>query len=156
MLTSLDRRLADIKQVLNWFDAWQLSIQENVDLTKRMKYRSLMSRESREDLASAIVGFQRLVDMHLRKFPSNSLVPARYNTDICENFFCQQRAVKNGASTNPNYYQYRYTINTILLSTGLVKKSGNAGGNNTVAQPFSVALSKKLTSRKRKQDNVEP
>ncbi len=145
----LDQHLIDAKVSLNWFQAWKASVKSDPGWTKREKRRALPSWESLEDLDSAVIGFEQLVNVHLTKFPGSAIRPGQINTDIVENVFCPQRAVHNGSCTHPNHYQYCYTINTILLCAGLCKGTSNAGDNNTAAQPFGYTTHRPLNPRKK-------
>ena len=87
--------------------------------------KPLMSSETREELLFLISGFTQLVSEVTQKL----LVPiisAYINSDIIENLFCQQRGIHHGASTSPNYQQYAYGVNSIILGQNTISSKANA------------------------------
>ena len=75
----------------------------------------------------------------------SSLVPARINSDVIENIFCQQRGIINGNNTNPTFYQFVKNINTVIIGQSAISKSCNTGSGKV--NPVNILSSKK--SRKR-------
>lgn len=144
----MDTRLAKVSESHEWFQSWEKQIQLRNDLSKNAKQRSLITNEAREDLDSCIIGFTQLVKQHTKNFPGAAIIPSMINTDVVENVFCQQRSVHNGGNTHPNLYQYRYTLNTILFSGGLKKRSGNAATNSLACKPFVFEKNTPLKPKK--------
>ncbi|MDH5640772.1 MAG: hypothetical protein OEY28_05725 [Nitrospira sp.] len=85
-----------------------------------------MSKQTREDLKSCLIGFQELCKNVLKNTKS-IIIPSRINSDVIENFFCQQRGIKNGNNTNPTVFQYLKNINSIIIGQSSVSKSSNTG-----------------------------
>ena len=69
------------------------------------------------------------------------VVPARLNSDIIENIFCQQRALYHGATTNPTYNSYRTGINSVIIGETVISRKSNSGGQGAV--PYRVEVSSK-------------
>jgi hypothetical protein len=88
--------------ISNWFEEWRTSV-----LTK-----NFFSKECSEDFANVLCTYPEVCKLHLERFPQSALVPARFNSDIVENFFCQVRGLFNGQKTNPTVMDYRSTINS--------------------------------------------
>ena len=85
-----------------------------------------MSHVTREDVAFCTIGFISIC--RLRIADGYSVLPSMVNSDVVENFFCQQRG-SHEDNNNPTYLQYCKDINSIVMKTGgksRVKKS-NAG-----------------------------
>ena len=138
--STVDPLMKNAEYALEWFQQWETEVNSDQSLTKKEKYRSLLSWECREDLESAVVGIKQLVEIRNQSFPGHSIKPVYINSDCVENIFCQVRSVHNGANNNPTYLQYQYSLNTVLLSAGLVKKNSNAGSNSLSAMPFKFAV----------------
>ena len=136
--SNADPLIVNAEKALNWFKMWEKEIQSDSELSKKEKWRALISWECREDLESAVVGFQQLVKIRTKAFPGSGIKPQLINTDCVENVFCQVRACHNGANTNPTYLQYLYTLNTVMLSAGIFKKNSNAGESKIAPFAFST------------------
>ena len=74
-----------------------------------------LSSQCMEDMLSYLHGVIALHDKVSQR-ADGILVPARINSDAVENFFCQQRGVRNGLNSNPNYSTYSTSTNTIILT----------------------------------------
>jgi hypothetical protein len=61
-------------------------------------------------------------EQHLNEFEFGSIKPSRFNNDIVENLFCQQKGVYNGNNSNPNYINYCKSVNSVLLGQSLKSK----------------------------------
>lgn len=85
--SSSDVRLTGLKNSLDYFNNWEASVQK----TRRSK--ELLTDETRQDIRSCIQGFLSLVIL-LEESGPFCLVPARINSDLVENTFCQQRGKK--------------------------------------------------------------
>lgn len=94
-----------------------------------------MTMETREDLDFLYLGFMSLTHIMITELKSE-LTPARINSDIVENIFCQERSLYHGANTNPNYNEYRTGINSIILGQATTSRKSNAGG--VKAEPFAL------------------
>lgn len=92
----------------------------------------MMSDKLRFDLASMLVGFRQLSDIVSNNFPGSGMVPARTNSNIIENVFCQQRG-RNGQNDNPNYEQYCSTMNGIILGQRTTTKKSNTGSVDSLS-----------------------
>jgi hypothetical protein len=134
-----DDRLSKLLGVLQWFEAWETSITclKNAKYTKR----KLMTQETRADLASVVKGF-----IHLAKTITargETVVPGRINSDIVENFFCQQRGVCCGQNTNPTYAQYQSNVNSIIIGQTSISKKSNAAMVKAGAEPVALFSAKR-------------
>ncbi|CAG2199346.1 unnamed protein product [Mytilus edulis] len=110
-----DERLDENREVLNWFRAWVASIKQSTEI--KDKEKCLLSFQTREDLTSLLVVFDDMFKDRFQRI-SSSIIPNRINSDVLENIFSQQRALHNGANTNPTYLKYSRTMNTIILGEG--------------------------------------
>ena len=117
--TSTNDTLKRASDVLQYFLAWENSTPDH------KKNICLITKESREDLQSCIQGF--LAVSQLCMSLDAPLKPGIFNSDIIENFFCQQRGIVHGLNTNPTVAQYGPGVNSIILGQGSVSKKGNAG-----------------------------
>lgn len=98
-----DERLQQNQNVLKWFQAWETSVQSNLDIKDKEKH--MISHQTRSDICSLLIGFHEMCKEKL-KTDSSSIVPNRINSDVIENVFCQQRGMYNGNNTNPTYLNY--------------------------------------------------
>jgi len=121
-----DSRLKSLSECFNW-EKQQIS-----DKNKRYK---LM--ETREDLDFIYYGFMSLVEMCINEIKTE-VVPSRINSDIIENIFCQQRSLHHGATTNPNYNEYKTGVNIIILGQTTTSKKANAC--QQTAKPLALGL----------------
>ena len=129
-----DIRLSENDRALEWFSAWENEIKESGVKTPE-KY--LLSHQTRQDICSLITGFREFCQNKLPKSDS-SIIPSRVNSDVIENLFCQERALHNGANTNPTFLGYCRTINSIVLGQSTVARKSNAGGSG--AQPYNFSF----------------
>ena len=145
-----DKRLDDIANALRWFSEWETHVSKQ-KLTATEKDKQLMSAQTREDLNSCITGFRTLCRNSL-KVHRDSVVPARINSDVIENIFCQQRGIINGNNTNPTFYQYVKNINAVIIGQNAVSKNSNAVHRGCDPLCFST---KKAVKRKRAAPSVD-
>lgn len=107
-----DLRLDDLSEALAWFNKWEILMKNKTGLSANEKEKMLLSSQTREDSNSCITGFTKLCRETL-KFNRHSIVPARVNSDVIENIFCQQRGIVNGNNTNPHLLpvcqKYKYS-----------------------------------------------
>ena len=127
-----DIRLKEFSECYNWFKAWEKQGADN-DIHKR--HKSLLTMETREDIAFLYHGFMSLIKICLYEIKTE-VVANRINSDIIENIFCQERALYHGANTNPNYNDYRTGINSIILGQTTTSKKSKVGGHR--AKPFAL------------------
>ena len=118
-----DKRLDDIMSALAWFNEWESSVKKQ-KMSPSEQEKSLMSSQTREDLNSCIIGFNNLCKTTLESH-WNSMVPARINSNVIENIFCQQRGIINGNNTNPTFYQYVKNINAVIIGQNAISKNSN-------------------------------
>ena len=98
---------------MSWFIQWENSVKSNEKI--RNKEKCLISHQTRQDIISAILGFEELCTYKLKK-SNASIIPYRVNSDGIENIFCQQRTMHNGANANPTYLGYCHTIHELCNS----------------------------------------
>ena len=113
---------------LTFFTDWRKDIQK-LNINKGCKEKMLPSKECMCNIQCLLMTFPEMCRLYLRNFPNVSIIPSRFNSDIVENVFCQQRGIFNGNNTNPNFATYCSTVNSIILGQSL-KSSGrrsNAG-----------------------------
>ena len=128
-----DERLEEVASAMKWFTDWQL-FEKNP--------KKLMSRETAEDVCFMVSGFLSICDMRITD--GLTVMPSRMNSDIVENFFCQQRGA-HGDNTNPTLLQYSKNINTILL--GRQSKSRSKKANSSLRGATLPYLSSKKQIR---------
>jgi hypothetical protein len=90
--------------------------------------RVFLTMETREDLDFMYHGIIFLISFCIEELHTE-IVPARLNSDIIENIFCQQRSLYHGPTTNPTYNSYRTGINSVILGQSVISRKSNAGGN---------------------------
>ncbi len=97
----------------------------------------LTSWETREDILMCCRSLEKVIEYRLRN--GNMVFPARLNTDVVENFFCQQRSNCHGANTNPTYLQYSKGVKSIMLAPRSKRsgKKANAGLNSAVPPSYT-------------------
>lgn len=84
-----------------------------------------MTEETRDDLNSSVTGFLSLCKLHIKG--GNSINPGYLNSDLIENFFCQQRGIRNGLNTNPTLAQYGPSKTAIILGQHSISNKANSG-----------------------------
>ena len=122
-----DTRLKELQGVTVWFMAWEDSVSSST-LNKKEQKEALLTRETMDDTMSVLLGFGQLCKDHFAK-SIISIVPGRVNSDICENLFCQQRAMCHGANDNPTHSAYTTGLNTIILSQAPISRKSKAFGS---------------------------
>lgn len=146
-----DSRLADLLRVEEWLKTWEDNINAIDNISASDKAKMFMSRETVSDVYSMIQGFTEVCKRRITH-QKRSLVPAGFNSDVVENFFCQQRTVCHGSNSNPSVYQYKYGITATILGQNAVSKKANAvSKRKRTIQPYCfttpVTLSKKKCLR---------
>ena len=134
-----DKRLTELKTSLDFFNTWEMEVMSDKKLSMK---KHLLTQETRDDLNSAVLGFtgvcEKVVNM------SHSLRPGYFNSDIIENFFCQQRGINHGCCTNPTVNQYGPGVNSIVLGQLSVSRKCNSGSKTL---PFGASTAKPLNKR---------
>lgn len=116
-----DTRLAQLSDVLQWFEQWE----------KNLNKKTIMSYQTMEDIKSMLAGLIHLTDNHFREKRSyTAVVPGRINSDVIENFFCQQRTLVHGANTNPTAKDYGIAVNALILLQAPMSKKRNSFNND--------------------------
>ena len=128
-----DSRLAELQKAIDFFNCWEASATES---------RYMLTRECRDDLNCAVTGFLALCDRVLAK--GDIIKPGYFNSDIVENFFCQQRGIRHGCNTNPTVLQYGPAVNAICLGQTTVSRKSNS---STSAQYFKATTPGKLLKK---------
>ena len=111
-----DPRLTDLEKALRFFNDWESSATHPV--------RTLLTKECRDDLNCAVTGFVKMCDRVLKD--GDHIKPGYYNSDIVENFFCQERGIKHGCNCNPTVMQYGPAVNAICLGQTTVSRKNNS------------------------------
>ena len=133
-----DWRINQLKSIYEWFRKWEVECNG--------KQNMLMSKETREDLASLVLSFISLFENRINKTGWGT-VPARFNSDIVENIFCQQRGINHGNNTNPTHSDYQYGTNSIVLEQILLTKKRKSNCSTQPA-PYSIAIDRPLKQSK--------
>ena len=115
-----DPRLNTLNKVLNFFHQWE---------NESLKASNLITKETREDIDSSLLGFMALCKRVVTE--GHSLTPSYVNSDIIENHFCQQRGIYNGLNTNPTVQQYGPANNAIILGQTTLSGKCNTGQKAT-------------------------
>ena len=139
-----DTRLDKLLDVLAFFNTWEQNAGGKDAEIKQSP--NLITKETREDINSAITGFiqvcKKAVSLGL------SVNPGFFNSDGVENFFCQQRGLRNGMNTNPTLAQYGPGTNAIILGQIMVSRKSNSGGE-CAAKPFAHSVGGHLNARQK-------
>ena len=117
-----DKRIEKLLKVLSFFTEWEKEFEDPKDRNKH-----LMSKETREDVISTIVGFVEVVKIAEKH--EIAIIPGYFNSDLIENWFCQMRGLRQGMNTNMTLAQIGPSINANLLTGNMIsrKKSSNVG-----------------------------
>ena len=140
-----DKRLQTLKLIEKWLDDWNSEV-NNLDVSSVEKNKSFLSKESYQDTISLLTGFMHLCSR--RTMQNKSITPAGINSDIVENFFCQQRSTYHGSNTNPSVHQYQSGINSAILGQTTVSKKSNAKPDKRKTLPLSLSTYVPLKRRK--------
>ena len=76
-----DGRVAKILKVIEFFTQWENQFQETKE-----KERHLMTKETRQDILSSLIGFIEVLKLAVSH--DISITPGYFNSDIIENWFC--------------------------------------------------------------------
>ena len=108
--SATDNRFDSIRKVFEWFKRWEQDVSQNCDIPKNLKNKSLPSKQCYDDILCMLSTFPKICEQHLSEFPTGSIKPARFNNDVAENVFCQQKGLFNGNDGNPTYSNYSKTV----------------------------------------------
>ncbi|KAK3086240.1 hypothetical protein FSP39_015651 [Pinctada imbricata] len=136
IISQCDQRLNKLQTILTFFHAWEND--------PRLNKCNLITRETREDIDAALMGFLSLCKRCVSE--GHSLTPAYMNSDLVENHFCQQRGICNGLNTNPTVQQYGPRNNAIILGQTTLSGKCNTGGKATFYEAVKHKKSKKSRS----------
>lgn len=92
---------------------------------RNCKKKHLITRETREDIDSALYGFVHAVKV--AEEHKLTLKPGHFNSDLIENWFCMQRGQRHGCNQNPTIAQIGPANNTNLLTGSVVSSASNVG-----------------------------
>ena len=63
-----------------------------------------------------LVVFLNLVQKHFKSSTLPTIIiPGKVNSDLTENWFCQQRTLAHGANTNPTARDYGIAVNALVI-----------------------------------------
>ncbi len=100
------------------------------------KTKNCISHKLHFDMASTIIGFQKVCKYKLALFPGSNIMPG-----LVENLFCRIRS-RNGNNNNPTVSQYGSSLRSVIISQTLISRKANAGSNVKVS---SMPLSRQIT-----------
>ena len=147
-ISSMDNpKFEKLTNILNFFNTWEDSVNKSVMLVDS---KNLITRETREDINSSIMGFISLCQLMLQK--GNSINPGYINSDLVENLFGQQRGVRNGLNTNPTLAQYGPSNTAIILGQCSISNKSNSG---KAASFFTATTTCSLNPTRNKGSNIQ-
>ncbi|XP_070575008.1 uncharacterized protein [Ptychodera flava] len=142
-----DDRLEALKSVHQWFTNWRYRVKSDESVVQGKRAKLLPSTECLDDLDSLVLGFLAVCEKHLSSFPGSHVVPARFNSDVVENHFCQERGLHNGNLTHPNYYTYCATVNAVILGQTSISRGRKSNAGLSVAKPYKFYVDNKNNKR---------
>ena len=113
-----DHRLKRLQEFNQFMNDWREETKEN--------NLHFVSSKLWFDLQSMCLGFQSMVAIKLKQFPSPVIKPGLINQDCVENHFCQVRAC-NGLNNHPTYLQQESTQNSIRFGQTTISRKSNVG-----------------------------
>ena len=135
-----DCRLGELSESLVWFQAWR---DETSKSKEKRKEKLLPSAKCLDDIESLLQCFVHICTVHLSQFPHSGVVPSRFNSDLAENIFCQQRGVYNGNNTNPSYSNYCSSMNNIILGQSSKSRARKSNAGMPTADPYKSDIQTK-------------
>ena len=139
-----DGRLAKLKSVLHFFNEWESAYKS------KSEKRHILTQETRDDINGCIGGFLSLCSYVI---PERVIVtPGNINSDLVENFFCQERGICHGLNTNPTIAEYGPAVNSIILGQDTLSHRNNTG---TVAQPYCATTPCSLNPKPNKKQKTK-
>lgn len=143
-----DARLNILNHVLDWFNNWRNEIKQ-IKKTPKDLERMLPSIKCLDDVESMIVVFTRVCRIHITEFKGRGVYPSRFNSDLAENIFCQQRGLYNVNSTNPNYHVYCNTMNSVILGQTTKSRARKSNAGLPTTDPYSFHVNVPLSKKKK-------
>lgn len=122
-----DSKIGKLQKVLEFFHAW-----EEQHKSPQSTKKHLITRETRQDIDSSLYGFMELV--RIASTLKVALVPGYINSDTIENYFCQQRGLRNGFNQNPTLLQIGPATNANLITGSVISSKSNSGGEGMKAK----------------------
>lgn len=123
--TIQDPRLTEAEDLLSWMETWTQAKQDDT-----------FSKQCSHDIQAMLGGLIAVCKRHLLIYPhSSGLIPAMFNSDAIENFFCQQRGL-NGNNDHPTYNTYANGINSIVLTQPLKCRARRSNVGQQKALPY--------------------
>lgn len=100
-----DTRFAENESVLHWLAEWEEEVNNTEGATAAEKSRRFISKKTKFDLFSMVLGFKSFCAILIEKFQGVFITSHQTSQDYLELFFACQRA-QNGQSNNPSLLQY--------------------------------------------------
>ena len=123
------------------------------NIKEDIKSKMLPSRQCIDDIDNMLITFPAVCEQHLNEFEFGSIKPSRFNNEIVENLFCQQKGVYNGNNSNPNYINYCKSVNSVLLGQSLKSRARKSNAGIEAAQSFSVCTKEPVLKKLKKLSN---
>ncbi|KAK3089320.1 hypothetical protein FSP39_002711 [Pinctada imbricata] len=142
-----DKRLKDLTDIYYWFANWDKEIKESTSIPDNQKSKSLPSKECMNDIMCMLTSFPAVCIQHLNQFPEGSIKPSRFNNDVAENIFCQQKGLYNGNNGNPTYFNYSKSVNNIILGQSLKSRGRKSNAGLDSAKQFSNYSDEPVTKK---------
>ena len=120
-----DERLMIPRKCIAYLDSWHEDALQ-APATPAEQNKMMLSDKTRFDLYSMLVGIEQICKYSFQEFPSSTLLLWRFNTNLVENIFCQQRGY-HGQNDNPRYDQYQTGMNSILMGQKSATSKSNTG-----------------------------
>lgn len=145
-----DLRFQKLHKTLEWLTQWRKEVSDDTTIPQGSKGRLLPSKQCLDDMQCMLVTFPDICKKHLQEFEGASIKPSRFNNDIAENIFCQQKGLYNGNNSNPTYYNYSKTVNSILLGQSLKSRGRKSNAGLQSVKPFSTATNEPICKKLKK------
>ena len=149
IMTSSDERLEKLNNIHLWMKRWEEENMSNEEIPTNKKKRSLPTDQCRQDLHILIKSFNQLCCQRIKEYPGWGIVPSRFNTDLVENHFCQERGLHNGNATHPNLCTYSNTINSIIIGQSSKSRGRKSNAGIPRALPYSFCTSGPIAKKKK-------
>lgn len=109
-----DFRFLQNKECIEWIKNWEQESLKMTHLTTKQRKRRFLANQTKFDLFSMVLGYEKFCENMFKDFPGCGVVTARTNQDRLENFFCSARC-QNGQNTNPTVLQYGKLFKSHIL-----------------------------------------
>ena len=93
--------------------------------------------------------FIEICKIHISDFPGHDVSPSTFNSDIIENNFCQVRGLHNGNTTNPNYFTYKSTMNSVILGQSSKSRGRKSNAGIPTADPYNFDVDKPMKAKRK-------